>query len=1003
MTLMRYYCLLLSVLLGSLALSQDKLTNSKKNTLPLGKADHAADYKKQRYLLKYVNPFIGTGGHGHTYPGASAPFGMMQLSPDTRYQGWDGCSGYHYSDSVIYGFSHTHLSGTGVEDYCDLLIVPQTGEPKTIPGYLNPEKGGYGSTFSHQKEKASPGYYAVELDNGIKAELTTAQRSGIHRYTFPKNGQKRSILIDLTHRDKLLKFGITQLSKREVSGVRISSSWAKEQHLYFFLQTSVDVVRSQLIDDGAKLLLEFPETVETIELRVGISAVDEKGAQNNLEKELTEDQSFQSVKNSTEELWLKELSAVIIDTMDQDQTTNFYTALYHSYLAPNLFSDLDGRYRGLDGKIHQSNKNANQYTVFSLWDTYRATHPWYTLFQKERTYDFITTFENQFLHSGDLPVWELAGNETHCMIGYHSASVIADAYMKGLKQIDVPLFIHALETTANLDEFGRSDFNNQGFINCKKEPESVSKTLEYAYDSYCIYTFLSAAKQEGFTVKDSLINVFYKRSFNFINSFDPQTGFMRPRHGGIWHSPFKPEEVNFHYTEANSWQYSLYAPHAIPVLSQLLGGPEGLKKWLDNLFSASSKLAGNSQADITGLIGQYAHGNEPSHHIAYLYNYTGSPEKTAVIVDSILYHYYHNAPDGLSGNEDCGQMSSWFVFSSLGLYPVSPGTGIYDFGRPLFKSADLRLENNKQIRITAVNNSRTNKYIQGIQVDGKPFKKRYITQAELEGCKSIEFTMGPYPSAEYRTYEIAPSIDSLPPSFVAVPYFTNQSTSFEKQTTIGISSVEKDLTFYYTLDGSTPTNQSKKYKKPFKIKQGATVKAISYNPQTKQSSEVIANDFHPKPEGINLSLKSSYQPQYAASGDGALIDGLFGTNEFRSGDWQGFYNMDVIGVVTFQKGKSLKKIGLSTLQSTRSWIFPPKSVEFTLVYEDGTTETSIIDLKEHPEAGRSPEQSIRFEFQPTTKPVKSIEFKAINYGVNPEWHLSPGYPTYIFLDELYFE
>ena len=503
--------------------------------------------------------------------------------------------------------------------------------------------------------------------------------------------------------------------------------------------------------------------------------------------------------------------------------------------------------------------------------------------------------------------------------------------------------------------------------------------------------------------KTDIAKNYQVRAANWMNLLHPETRFFQPRKDGIFLPFFKPNEVNHHFTEANGWQYSLAAPQHIQALIDMHGGNEGMINFLDTMFLGSSSMSGREQADITGLIGQYAHGNEPSHHIAYLYNYTGSPEKTAVIVDSILYHYYHNAPDGLSGNEDCGQMSSWFVFSSLGLYPVSPGTGIYDFGRPLFKSADLRLENNKQIRITAVNNSRTNKYIQGIQVDGKSFKKRYITQAELEGCKSIEFTMGPYPSAEYRTYEIAPSIDSLPPSFVAVPYFTNQSTSFEKQTTIGISSVEKDLTFYYTLDGSTPTNQSKKYKKPFKIKQGATVKAISYNPQTKQSSEVIANDFHPKPEGINLSLKSSYQPQYAASGDGALIDGLFGTNEFRSGDWQGFYNMDVIGVVTFQKGKSLKKVGLSTLQSTRSWIFPPKSVEFTLVYEDGTTETSIIDLKEHPEAGRSPEKSIRFEFQPATKPVKSIAFKAINYGVNPEWHLSPGYPTYIFLDELYFE
>lgn len=952
------------------------------------------------YLLEYVNPFIGTGGHGHTYPGASAPFGMIQLSPDTRYKGWDGCSGYHYSDSVIYGFSHTHLSGTGVEDYCDVLIVPQIGELKTIAGYL--DKNGYGSTFSHANEQASPGYYSVSLDNGINADFTVSQRAGIHRYNFPKNNEKRYILIDLTHRDKLLKSSMKQISPSEFEGARISSSWAKEQHVYFYLQTSVNTTNIISLDNNTKMVLEFPSSVNEIELRVGISAVNEKGAFLNCKEELG-GMSFDEVLLKTEEKWVKELSAVTIESSDKNQLTNFYTALYHSYLAPNVFSDVNGKYRGLDGKIHQANKNNQQYTVFSLWDTYRATHPWYTIFQKARTIDFIRSFENQFLHSGDLPVWELAGNETHCMIGYHSASVIADAYVKGIKQIDVPLFINALEVTANSDEFGKKEFNTNGFIGYRDEPESVSKSLEYSYDSYCIYTFLKDAEKDGFNVNDSLINVFYTRSFNFMNNFDPHTGFMRARDGGVWQSPFKPEEVNFNFTEANSWQYSLYAPHAIPVLTNLLGGKDGLEKWLDNLFSASSDMAGNNQADITGLIGQYAHGNEPSHHMAYLYNYTNSPEKTAIIVDSILYHYYHNAPDGLSGNEDCGQMSSWFTFSSLGLYPVSPGSGIYDFGRPIFNSGKLRLENEKTIFISTVNNSQKNKFIQSIKIDGQPYQRRYIHHTDLENARTIEFTMGSQPSVKYRQYEIAPSIHSVPDNFVSVPYFKNQSTSFTKQTTIEIAGIDKNLVYYYTLNGSTPTKKSKRYTKPFTIRETKQIQVVAYNTKTQQYSAIISNEFRLKPVGVALNLSSKYARQYAASGEEALIDGLFGTSEYRCGDWQGFYNVDVKGNISFSEPKQLKTIGLSALQSTGSWIFPPKSVEYIIHYEDLTTEEISIGLKQHPTSNSAPNQPIKFEYQPKNKPIKKIEFKAINYGVNPDWHVSPGYKTFIFMDEIYFE
>ncbi|MCO5260965.1 MAG: GH92 family glycosyl hydrolase [Crocinitomicaceae bacterium] len=992
--------LLIFSLFISFGVSSQIRKNKFDTTLKLERVDNSIkDYTKYRYILDLVNPFIGTGGHGHTYPGASAPFGMMQLSPDTRYNGWDGCSGYHYSDSIIWGFSHTHLSGTGVEDYCDLLIVPQIGKPRTTPGYKDPKEG-YGATFSHNNEKASPGYYSVKLDNGIFAEFTVSKRAGIHHYTFPQNGEKRYLLIDLTHRDQLTKFYLKKDGKM-ILGVRNSSSWAKDQRLFFYIMANVEEEKYELLEDGTKLLLQFPASVNDIELRVGLSAVDEKGAITNAEKELR-GKDFATVKADVENEWLKELTSVIVDRSNNNQATVFYTALYHSYLAPNIFSDIDRRYLGQDKKIHSLDGN-DQYTVFSLWDTYRATHPWYTMFQQKKTLDFIVSFGNMFNQGGNLPVWELAGNETYCMIGYHSASVIADAYVKGIKKFNVPFFIKALQKTAEIDHLGKLNFNNQGFIDYKVEPESVSKTLEYAYDSYCIYTFLEEAKKDNQDVSDSLIEVFKNRAFNFVNIFDPQTGFMRARNGGIWFSPFKPEEVNFNFTEANSWQYSLYAPHAIPVLAELLGGTDALEKWLNALFAADSKLAGNNQVDITGLIGQYAHGNEPSHHMAYLYNYTNSPEKTAIIVDSILNHYYHNAPDGLSGNEDCGQMSSWYTFSALGFYPVAPGSAIYDFGRPLFNTATLRYENGRMTNIIVKNNSAKNKFIQEIRINNEVYKKRYITHQDLMNANVIEFTMGPLPSPEYRTYEVAPSIQSLPTSFVAVPYFKNVSNAFTKSTSVEISSPYKNLEYYYTLDDSTPTNKSKKYKKPFRIKKSTVVKVVSYNPQTKKYSNVIENEFKLKPVGVELQLNSAYAKQYSASGDDALIDGMYASHDFRSGDWQGFYNNDVNGIVSFSKPKTLTTIGLSALQSTRSWIFPPKSVTFKVNYADNTSETVQLELKRHPSAEWSPEEPVKFEITPKNKAVKSIEFTAYNYGVNPDWHLSPGYATFIFMDEVYFK
>lgn len=505
-------------------------------------------------LTRWVNPFVGTGGHGHTFPGATLPFGMVQLSPDTRMEGWDGCGGYHYSDSIIFGFSHTHLSGTGVPDYADLLITPVCGAYPNVPKYRDAQ--GYGATFSHAQEKAEPGYYQVELLNqGITAELTATLRSGIHRYTFHSE-ESKYIVVDLDYRDAVIQAGFSQINPTEIRGFRESKGWAKHQFFYFSVSSSVPYEKADeiTVNGQHRLVLSYPRSTKSIELRVGISAVDELGAAQNVALE-TQGLRFEELRENAHQIWERELGKIKIEDENTTNKVNFYTALYHSFLAPNLFSDNDGRYRGRDLAIHNTEEGIPQYTVFSLWDTYRATHPLFTLVDQKRTLGYITTFLRQYKEGGDLPVWELAGNETECMIGYHSASVLADAFVKGIRGFDADLALKAMVAAAEMDEFGKKQCHAIGMISSDHESESVSKALEYAYDDFCVGAFAKQWKLESNTRNNyqQIEDQYRLRSYAFINHFDPTTKFMRPRRGAQWFSPFDPTEVNFNFTEANSW------------------------------------------------------------------------------------------------------------------------------------------------------------------------------------------------------------------------------------------------------------------------------------------------------------------------------------------------------------------------------------------------------------------------------------------------------------------
>lgn len=947
----------------------------------------------QASYSQYVNPFIGTGGHGHTYPGATLPFGMMQLSPDTRLTGWDGCSGYHYSDSIIYGFSHTHLSGTGVSDYGDLLLMPHSNTQTPSLEYTS-----YNSTFNKKTEQASAGYYEVVLKKGdIKVALSTTARCGMHQYTFPKGGIQK-VLLDLQHRDQLLAANLEIVDQQTIRGMRRSNAWATDQHFYFYLQFSKPFTEQTLLkndkEETVNAQFSFDNADQELLVKVGISSVSMEGAQKNLEQEIPA-WDFEKVKETAKATWEKELQKIAIEGGTEDQKTIFYTALYHSFLAPNLFMDVDGQYRGTDLKIHQAEDFEN-YTIFSLWDTFRGSHPLYSIVQRKRTSDFIQTFLAQYEQGGQLPVWELAGNYTGCMIGYHSVSVIADAYAKGIQDFDTELALEAMQHSANKDHLGLSFYKEKGFMACDEEAESVSKTLEYAYDDWCIAQFAKA------TGKDAIYQEYIQRAQAYKNLYDPTSNFLRGRIHGGWFSPFEPSEVNFNYTEANGWQYTMFAPQDIQGLIKLMGGPNAFEQKLDELFSTESTLEGRHQVDITGLIGQYAHGNEPSHHVAYLYNYIQKPWKTQEKIRQIMEEMYQNAPDGLSGNEDCGQMSSWYNLTAMGFYSVTPGANHYALGAPTFEKASLNLENGKQFVIKANNLSPANSYVQSVQLNGKAYELSYIEHEAIMNGGELIFEMG---SQANTTWAV--SKEAMPPSsiedalIVPAPYLLTEGKTFTDEMSIEMGAACKDCMIYYTTDGSQPNAKSSIYSSALTIKNTTNFKLIAVNNQGKEST-VIEEEIIKIDDSRAIVIHSKYENQYAAGGDKALIDHLRGGANFRTGSWQG-YQKDLNVVVDLGKSKAISSIEIGFLQDIQSWIFYPQKVAYA-ISEDGKNFQPLgeasSDFPDN-EYGAFTED-LSFHLKAPSK-ARYVKIVATNYGICPEWHLGAGGSAWIFADEITIE
>ena len=942
---------------------------------------------KSAPLISFVDPFIGTGGHGHTYPGASMPFGMMQLSPDTRLDGWDGCSGYHYSDDEIYGFSHTHLSGTGVSDYGDILLMPTN--QAILNNGANGEKG-YKSKFSHKNEVAQPGYYKVHLeDTRIDVELTVSKRSGIHKYEYPSS-KNQILILDLEHRDQLNGFNISIVNDREVKGFRHSKAWATNQFLFYHIKFS------HPIKDPGRLYEVLPTkdsfefinpNNEPVYVKIGISAVDEKGAKQNLEQEIG-NKSFEEVKKEAQQTWESQLHKIVVEDNDQTNKVNFYTAMYHSMLAPNLYQDVDGRYRGMDLKIHETN-DFKYYTVFSLWDTYRAAHPLYTLIEQSRTNDFINTFLAKFDEGGIMPIWDLAANYTGCMIGYHAVPVIADAYLKGIRNYDAVKALKAMKHSATRDKLGLDSYKNIGFIPVEKESESVSKTLEYAYDDWTIAQMAKAmGEQEDY-------KTFVERSQNYINVFDPTTKFMRGRFRNTWFSPFDPYEVNFNYTEANSWQYSFYVPHDITGFMNLLGGKDELEKQLDNLFTANDKTSGREQVDITGLIGQYAHGNEPSHHMAYLYNFVNKPYKTQEKTRQILTELYTNSPDGISGNEDCGQMSAWYIFSSLGFYPVTPGSNQYIIGSPLFGKATIHLEDGKSFTVEAKNNSYENKYIKNVQLNNKAYLYSYLNHSDIVKGGNLVFEMTDRPTNWGTAEAFIPSSEISDHKIIPSPFIKKGAIVFKGSTKVELACADKTADIFFKLGHK---EGYKKYTEPFIIDK--FIKLSVYAQKGDIRSTTMSTDFHKRDPNLKIKLYTDYENQYNAGGNNALIDGIVGTEDFRTGTWQGYSDTDLNAVIDLGKVKEIHNVKLSFLRDQRSWIFLPKDLKI-FTSSDGINFNKFYHSTFNSPTNTDDIKIETIEFSKSTK-ARYVRVIAKNYGSLPKWHLGApfGGKAWIFVDEI---
>lgn len=963
-------------------------------------------------LAEMVNPFVGTDDHGHTYPGATAPFGMIQLSPDSRKDGWDGCSGYHFSDSVLFGFSHTHLSGTGCLDYGDFLFIPTTKSWKSDDFSLK---------FSHKNEYACAGYYKITTFNedSITTELTSTTRCGYHKYTFPTNNKEMTIIIDLKHRTFLLDCDIKILNDSTIVGYRRSKAWNEDRKIYFAANFSKKIVRNYYDEKDKRLFISFgfsKENDNIVQAKVSLSSVNEQGAKRNLDNESAK--NFFQAKQQSKDLWEKALSVIEVEGGTLENRRTFYTCLYHCMISPNIYSDVDKSYRGMDNKIYKS-EDYDRYTVFSLWDTYRSLNPLLAIIDRKRSLDFAKTFLDIYKQSGELPMWELSSQETHCMIGIHGISVLADLYNKGIKA-DENLTLEAMINNASSKRkienitnnyktkdfhlYGLDFFDKQGYISAENEHESVSKTVEYCYNMYCVAMI---AKSLG---NESLYNEFIAKSQYYENLFNPKNTFIQPKENGRFLPNFDPKQIDINYTEGNGWQYTFYVPQDMNTLIDLMGGDKAFCKKLDDCFSSKDKTTGRNQADVTGLIGQYAHGNEPSQHMAFLYSYAGQAYKTQKLVRTIMQTLYSDKPNGVCGNDDCGQMSAWFVINCLGFYPVCPVSNEYVIGSPFFDKVTVHLENGKQFIINSKQGTNT-PYVHSVELNGKNYTKTFITYQDIINGGELNFTMSEKPNKSYGKKPENRPYNKIKDNQINIsPFLDYKGTgTFTDSLSVTLHSIDKkNYTDIDLRSDYIDTNNQKDAHKVIvdfiiskkdgeKVTIDKTEKLIMLTDEGRRNREIECN-FYKIPKNRKITVLSKYSPQYTAGGDDALIDQKRGSNNWKLGCWQGYWGENVEVIIDLGQEQEVNQIAGNFIQDEKAWIFMPTKVEYYISnnnIEYHLFETVVNKVDER-------EENVVTQLYSTTKPVKTrfIKMIAFNRMTNPSWHLSPGERSWLFTDEI---
>ncbi len=887
--------------------------------------------------VDFVDPFIGTGFHGHTYPGATTPFGAIQLSPDNYRGVWDACSGYHYDRDSIIGFSHTHLSGTGCADLADVLFHPGNHDVD-----LSREGDIYEHLkFSHKDEEAEPGYYKVYFrDERLLAELTATAHTGWHRYTFAK-GQPHIIVIDLHHSittdEKFHEVEIKQTGENEVVGMTKTSAWTPNQYVYFVAQFSAPIEKIKYVDDhrfvekpedctsdNRQAVLYFAEGQGPIVAKVGLSPVSYDSAMDNLDMEgAPYSFNFDVIREEARREWAGLLANVKVEGGTKAQKRTFYTALYHTSVVPNVNSDVNGYFRRHNNELNRA-RFGRYYSTISAWDIFRAWLPLSSLIYPNQLHDMVFSCLDMYDATGELPIWPLANGETFCMVGYHSVPFIVSAWLKGFVPDMNPEFaLEAMVKSSNINQKGGEYYGKLGYIPANKYREAVSCALEYAYDDWCIARF---AESIG---KKEIAQEYYKRAQSFVNIFDGSTGFFRGRNlDGTMVEVFNPFEPSREYTEANAFQYRFFTPQDFKGLSDLLGGEDKLIAAMDELFTTESKVDGHV-SDMTGFVGQYVHGNEPSHHITYIYNYLGQPWKTQELTRRMMEEMYQDTPEGISGNEDCGQMSAWYIMTALGLYEVCPGSMEYTFTTPLFDKVTLRLASGKELVISADNPAR-NKYIQSVEFNGRVLDRSYITFEELMAGGELHFTLSSTPNKELWTADSAKpySITTADNPLISPVYYTiegGRMDLFLEKLTVTLGSLTEGAQIHYTLDGSEPTENSPLYSGPFELTETTTIRARAFK-DGRQSIELCApaNKCHFAPAtDIKLSKNGVNFKYY--EGDFSRTDDILKKGKFVK---EGVLASPVLDPAEIEDYYGFIYTGYIDIPETKVW-------EFGLLCDDG--------------------------------------------------------------------